>query len=94
MQTFPYREGSVIVARLEDGWRLGLETKEVEARTLVDAFEELLGNRPQDPEMRVVIAALAWDEVFGADLEATASAAAAPPPAEITVEPEEDPTPS
>jgi hypothetical protein len=94
MQTFPYGDGSVMVARLEDGWRLGLATKEVEARTLFDAFEELLGKRPGDAEMRVVVAALAWDDVFGADLEAATSADPVPPPDETTVESEEDPTSS
>jgi hypothetical protein len=58
-QTFPYRGGEVLVTRLQNSWRITLGGKAAEAKTVVDAFEELLGQHAGDPELDIVLAALA-----------------------------------
>jgi len=64
-QDFPYRNGSIRVARVNAfTWQLTLGLKETTGPTLVEAFETLLGQRPKDPELRVVLAALAWEQEF------------------------------
>lgn len=59
--TFPYRDGRVAVERLVDGWRVRLEGKEAQARTLVEALETVLNQRAGDAELDVVLAALIRD---------------------------------
>ena len=54
----PYRSTHALVERLAHGWRLTLHADSVERRTLVDAFEALLGRNAGNDELAVVIAAL------------------------------------
>ena len=54
-----YRSTAVVVERLAHGWRLTLNSNTVERRTLVDAFEALLGRNAGNDELAVVLAALA-----------------------------------
>ena len=65
LQAFPYKGGEALVGRLSSGWRLWLGAEEMEARTLVQAFETLTGRPASGDELRVVLAALAWDNAFG-----------------------------
>jgi hypothetical protein len=58
-QTFPYRGGEVVVTRLQNHWRVCLGGKVAEAKTVVEAFEGLLGQHAGDPELQIVLAALA-----------------------------------
>jgi hypothetical protein len=60
-ESFPYRGGRALVARLSHGWRLGLDGDEAQASTLVGAFESLRRRPAGDAEMRVVLAAFARD---------------------------------
>ena len=64
-RSFPYLEGDALVRRLEGGWRLSLGPTEIEAPTLIGAFETFTKRRVGDAELRVVLAALAWDDTFG-----------------------------
>jgi hypothetical protein len=59
--TFPYRDGQVLVERLPDGWRVRLERREAKAKTLVEALETVRNQRAGDPELDVVLAALIHD---------------------------------
>ena len=59
--TFPYRDGRLVVERLADGWRVRLEGKEAEAKTLVEALESVRNQRAGDAELDVVLAALIYD---------------------------------
>jgi hypothetical protein len=59
---FPYRGGHVLVVRLGNGWRLDLNGREVSARSLVSAFEEARLRPCGNPEIQVVLAALAYNE--------------------------------
>jgi hypothetical protein len=63
--TFPYRDGRVVVERLTDGWRVRLEGKEAEAKTLVEALENVRNQRAGDAELDVVLAALIHDRKHG-----------------------------
>jgi len=56
----PYRSTHIVVERLPRGWRLTLNSSAVEERTLVEAFETLLGRNAREDELAVVVAALAW----------------------------------
>ena len=58
---FPYRGGRAAVTRLADGWRVEIEGKSAEAKTVIDAFEVLLGQPARDPELQVVLAAIVRD---------------------------------
>jgi hypothetical protein len=60
-QTFPYGGGDVLVTRSPGTWRVTLEAQTAEHTTLVDAFEILIRKRAGDTELKVVLAALAWD---------------------------------
>ena len=60
-QTFRYRDRQVVVARSNDGWQLTIRGRTIRARTLIGAFEELRGQHAADPELEVVVAALALD---------------------------------
>ena len=59
--TFPYRDGQVLVERLAGGWRVRLEGKEAQAKTLVEALERVRNQRAGDAELDVVLAALIRD---------------------------------
>ena len=54
----PYGSTHAVVERLPHGWRLTLRANTVERRTLVEAFEALLGHNAGNDELAVVIAAL------------------------------------
>src|SRR5438067_2043803 len=60
-QAFPYRGGSVFVTRCGNGWALGWGKQKVQASTLIDAFETLLGRRSGGEELRIVLSALDQD---------------------------------
>jgi hypothetical protein len=60
-EPFPYRGGQVTVQRFTDGWRIGLGAREADGKTLVGAFEAMLKRPAGDPELGVVLAALARD---------------------------------
>jgi len=60
-ETFPYRDGRLVVERLLDGWRVRLESKEARAKTLVEALETVRNQRVGDAELDVVLAALIRD---------------------------------
>jgi hypothetical protein len=60
-QVFPYRGGNVVVERLPMEWRVELGEEEARARSLVSAFEALLGRPAADSELDVVLLALARD---------------------------------
>ena len=61
-QVYEYSSTSVRVARLTKGWRLERPGgRAVERRSLVEAFDELLGHRVGGDEMKVVLAALTAD---------------------------------
>jgi len=60
----PYREGAARVERLPSGWRLTLGAETVERRTLVEAFEEILGRTAGSDEVGVVLTALASAHVM------------------------------
>jgi hypothetical protein len=60
-EPFPYRGGQVTVRRFTDGWRIHLEGREAQDKTLVGAFEAMLRRRAGDLELDVVLAALARD---------------------------------
>ena len=60
-ETFPYREGRVVVERLAEGWRVRLGGKQAQARTLVEALESVRNQRAGDAELDVVLAALIHD---------------------------------
>jgi hypothetical protein len=62
-ETFPYRDGRVVVERLADGWRVQLEGKEARAKTLVEALESVRNQRAGDAELDVVLAALIHDRM-------------------------------
>jgi tryptophanyl-tRNA synthetase len=62
-ETFPYRDGRVVVERLADGWRVQLECKEALAKTLVEALESVRNQRAGDAELDVVLAALIHDRM-------------------------------
>lgn len=62
-KSFPYRNGDVVVTRIPGGWQIVFDGKQAEAKMLVDAFEVLLKRKALHDEMRVVVAALAWDRV-------------------------------
>jgi hypothetical protein len=49
------------VTGLADGWRVEIDGKSAEAKTVIDAFEALLGQPARDSELQVVLAALARD---------------------------------
>ena len=59
--TFLYRDTRVLVERLPNAWRVKLGDRQVQARTLVTAFELLLERPAADAELDVVLAALARD---------------------------------
>ena len=59
--TFPYRDGRVLVERLADGWLVRLEGKAARAKTLVEALESVRNQRAGDAELDVVLAALIYD---------------------------------
>lgn len=65
LQAFPYKRGEALVGRRRSGWRLSLGTEAREAKTLVEAFERLTRRPAGAEELRVVLAALAWDNAFG-----------------------------
>lgn len=55
----PYRSTTVRVGRLLGGWRLTLAgTRTVERRTLVEAFEDLLGRNAGREELAVMLTVL------------------------------------
>ncbi len=60
-RSFPYRNGDAVVTRVPGGWQIAFDGKEARAKTLVDAFEVLLKRHVRNAELRVVVAALAWD---------------------------------
>jgi hypothetical protein len=60
---FSYRDTAVQVTRERKWWRVRLGADVGQGRTMVDAFEALLGTRVQTRELGVVVAALAWDDV-------------------------------
>jgi hypothetical protein len=64
-QAFPYAGGDVLVTRSPRTWRVSLGAQDAEATTLVDAFEALIRKRAGAAELKVVVAALAWDRDFG-----------------------------
>jgi hypothetical protein len=59
--SFPYRNTRVVVERLPNAWCVTLGERQVQARTLVTAFELLLQHPAADAELDVVLAALARD---------------------------------
>ena len=59
---FPYRDREVLVARLATGWMVRADGRTAEARTLIEAFEHLLGGRSTEShEHHVVLTALSRD---------------------------------
>jgi hypothetical protein len=84
-QDFPYGGREIVVTRFPATWRLSFGAQEAEATTLVEAFEILIRKRAGNQEMKVVVAALAWDRDFGsndAERGLPEQSVAAPPPAE------------
>ena len=61
-QVYEFGSSSVVVVRLEKGWRVELAAgRSVERRSLIEAFDDLLGHRVGGDEMKVVLAALTAD---------------------------------
>jgi hypothetical protein len=60
-ESFPYGRSAVAVTRLPSEWQISLGGRVVTSRSLVDAFESLLGRSAAQDELRVVLAALARD---------------------------------
>ena len=58
---FPYREGEVVVTRLAKGWQLSTDDRDVQARTLIEAFEQLGGSDLTRAELDLVLAVLSHD---------------------------------
>ena len=59
---FPYRDREVLVARLAAGWLVMADGRTAQARTLIDAFENLRGGRSTEAdEHDVVLTALSRD---------------------------------
>ena len=58
---FPYHDREVLVTRLAKGWQLSSDDRDVQARTLIDAFEQLRGSDLTRAELDLVLTALSQD---------------------------------
>lgn len=60
-RSFPHHGGAVSITRLSRGWRVSKDGREAEARSLIEAFEDVRGRKVSDDDLSFILMVLAFD---------------------------------
>ena len=60
-RSFTYHDRDVSIVRLAHGWRVGMDMREPEAGSLIEAFESLSGRHVSDDDLRFLLTLMAFD---------------------------------